>query len=91
MRFYIDHQRILGTTFRVDLTGNVKENAKLISTLFPNDTVIVWGAECRSRLLLLNGEIIKDNDDYEEFFTGSIEGEEHFNQLCHEWKNCIVD
>lgn len=89
MKFYIQHKPADALwTFDIILMGDVRENALVVSRLFPSDEIVVW-AHSRGRLVVRNGEVIRDVPQYDHFFE--VDSSKVSDQLkMHEWKHLIA-
>lgn len=89
MKFYIQHKPDNALwTFDIILMGDVRENALVVSKLFPGEEIVVW-AHSRGRLVVRNGAVIRDIPEYDHFFE--VDSTKVSDQLkMHEWKHLIA-
>jgi hypothetical protein len=69
--------------------ANVREQALLISRLFPDELVAV-SAMCRHRLQIKNGVVVRDFPNIEEFYDIGHHSANVQAYLRHEWTSLIA-
>ena len=93
MRFYITHTRPgnpAAVVLDIRFAGaNIREQAKRISRAFPGEALMV-SAMCRSRLVVQDGEVVREFPDIEHFYDLSDKDPKVRAYIKHEWKELIA-
>ncbi len=87
MKFVINHTpKDAGGEFCVRLTGDVRQDAKRISTLFPGEVVIVW-AMSRARLAVQDGEVIRECPSIDTVYD--LSGNHQADAIRYQWTHLL--